>query len=301
MRVVLSAVLLAGLSLPALAVDATSRERVEDLVPVLQAERLRLDGVAGPEAAVAGRCLVKGERALQRLVRRHERSEGLESVKLRLFAQAGKWIARATDNGAVARDSALVLGWQDAFGAYCDDFADVVRAATNECERLVTDSLRERVAARLEKGLALCQEPIPGGGDLERLAVLARGLVHVQAALKKACVYCERETRPSCPRGVTAENQALTYRGRGSLTVFDLSWDITLRNERGDVVRAYTGRLGDQQVARSASLPLLLARGESLDALQLAAILPDAAYRVDGTLVWRTSAGEIEVALHLTP
>ena len=299
MRMIMGSALVLGLALPVVAADMTQREHAQDLLSDVRAERFRLEGESSKEARVALRFVKKGERSLVKLVKRYQADVTVDHKKVKLFAKAGQWIQRARDTGAVGDTAAPVVGWNDAYADLLTELEDAVDAAVDERDRLVTDRLREKVTRRLDKALSAYDAAGREGDPTRQALQMARALQQVSAAFDKAHGLCMKETRPNCPTGVVGQNHLLTYRGRGSLTVFDMSWELTLYTREGVFVATRRGALSDPGRVLARPIPWTLTRGETVDALPVAGVPLGYGHRIDGVVTWRTSAGEFEVPVHV--
>jgi hypothetical protein len=299
MRTWIALGLLAALAWPATAREATPCERAEDLLSDVQTERFRLEGVSTRTARTAARHLRKGEKAIQRLIDRYEGDEGIDHKKLALFTRAGKWIERARSTGSVADDAAPVTGWNAWFDGCMADVDEAVIDAAEECDRIWTERLRAKVLRRLDKGLALYDAARFEERALRRAGLMVRAMEHVAAAHRKAEKFCDKESRPNAGRGLVVNNYLLTYRGRGNISVFDLEWSVTLRTREGVVVDHREGHLSDPKRILDHPLPWRMERGDTLNGLDAASIPFGFGHRMDGVLIWRTSAGDVEVPIHI--
>jgi len=299
MRTVILSGLLIGLALPAAAADPSPRECAGQLFSDVQAERFRLEGETTRDARVARRFMKRGEKALGKIVARDAVDPSIDHKKLALFAKAGQWIQRARDTGAVADTSPSVTGWDACYDVWMETVDDFVVATVAERDRLMTERLRNKVDRRLGKGLALYGAAAGQSASIERARMMAKAMAQIEVAFRKAHGFCGKESKPRCPSGVFADGRLLTYRGRRSLTIFDVEWHITMRTPEGAVISQRDGHLADPSRTLATPLPWLMQRGDSLDALSLAGIPLGFGHRMDGVVTWTTSAGEIEVPIHI--
>jgi hypothetical protein len=176
---------------------------------------------------------------------------------------------------------------------------DFVNDAIAERDRLLSDKLREKVSRRLDKGLALYDVAGAQTVAIERARLTVKAMVQIEIAFAKATKLCTKESEPGCPAGLSAENQRLTHRGRRPVTVFDMEWHLTLRTREGVELAPRDGMLSSPGRILPQPLPWTLTRGDSLDALSIAGIPLGFGHRIDGVVTWRTSAGDIDVAIHI--
>lgn len=301
MRTLIGLGILAAVALPTVVLADTPCDGAQSLLATVQTERYRLEGESSKQARVAAKYLRKGEKALGKLVRRYQADPSIEHTKLALFVRAGQWIERARLTGEVADDSAPVTGWAGWYDGCMVDIEGFVDGAVDERDRLITETFREKVTRRLERGLALYDDAISKETALERARRMVTAVQQIGAAYQKARKLCAKESKPNCPSGLVADNNLLMYRGRGTLTVFDLEWHITLRTAAGVLVAERNGKLTDPGRLLPVPLPWRLDRGEALDGLDAANISTTQGHRIDGVLIWTTSGGQVEVPVHVDP
>lgn len=298
MRSILATALLVAMAWPAGAFDTTAREEAADLLNSVRADRVAMNALPGREARSASRLLAKSERTLVKLVNRFE-GDTFDAAKFALFAKSGRFIDRAVATGALAGDAPSVLMWNHWFQDALVETDALVDDALVERDRVVLPHLREKVAGRLNAALADLTRAAAEDRPTAHARAAARALRLVEKTVAKARRLCLREAKAHCPGGLAIDADVLTNKARNALTITDVSWDLNVSTREGEFLNHVAGRLSAPHLSHLEPLPIKLLRRESVSGLALSGLSQTYGRRIDGLLVFTTSAGTINVPLHL--